>query len=283
MAKTKQALDAEDWSAVERLWQPWIAEGDPEAEFQLGYHYLSFTPCNDDATTERMNELIQQAASKDHPDALWLTATRLTDWETSPAFERLLLRAGQLGSVNAQRSLGVAYATGDWIGPRNLVEAARWYRMAAEKGHAASQYDLGFMILLGEGEPKSIDEGLKWLKRAGEQGEPSAVRLLVDCFENGFCDVPSNSAEAAVWRDRLEEHSRLNPPRPALRYLVVGPEGKASLDILCDVDGVSGFSSMTCGSELTEVNVFYDPAVVQPNAVDERIHAAGISAVRQPD
>jgi hypothetical protein len=40
IAKTKQALDTEDWNAVERLWQPWIARGDPEAELQLGYHYL---------------------------------------------------------------------------------------------------------------------------------------------------------------------------------------------------------------------------------------------------
>jgi hypothetical protein len=230
-----------------------------------------------------MKELVRQAASKDHPDAVWFAATRLADPQTSSEFERLLLGAGQLGSVNAQRSLGVAYATGDWTGPRDLVEAARWYRLAAEKGHAASQYDLGLMIMLGEGEPKNIDEGLKWLKRAGEQGEFSAFRLLVDCYENGFCGVPLDAAQAAIWRGRLEEYNRLNPPKPMLRYSMESSEIDSSLEFLWDVDGVTGFSSMTRGSEMTEFCIFYDPAVVAPTAVDEHIRAAGIYAVRQED
>jgi TPR repeat protein len=69
--------------------------------------------------------------------------------------------------VNAQRALGVRHATGDWSGPKDLVEAARWYRLAAEKGNAESQFDLGFMLLLGEGEPKNIEEGLMCLGQLG--------------------------------------------------------------------------------------------------------------------
>ncbi len=108
-----------------------------------------------------MYELLKDAAAKNHPDAIWLLATHFADSpETDPEFERQILRAGRLGSVNAQRALGVLYATGDWSGPKDLVEAARWYRLAAEKGHAESQYDLGFMLLLGEGGPKNIEEGL---------------------------------------------------------------------------------------------------------------------------
>lgn len=183
--------------------------------------------------------------------------------------------------MNAQRSLGAAYATGDWTGPRDLVEAARWYRLAAEKGHAASQYDLGFMILLGEGEPKNIDEGLKWLKRAGEQGEFFAFRLLVDCYEDGFCGVPLDAAQAAIWRGRLEEYNRLNPLKPMLRYSMESSEIDSSLEFLWDVDGVTGFSSMRRVSEIIEFYVFYDPAVVAPMAVDEHIRTAGLSAVRQ--
>jgi hypothetical protein len=35
LAKTKQALDADDWDDVVRLWQSWIERGDAEAEYQL--------------------------------------------------------------------------------------------------------------------------------------------------------------------------------------------------------------------------------------------------------
>ena len=73
------------------------------------------------------------------------------------------------------------YATGDWSGPKDLAEAARWYRLAAEKGEAESQYDLGFMLLLGEGGPKNTEEGVMWLERAGElgRGRPSACSWTV--------------------------------------------------------------------------------------------------------
>jgi arginine decarboxylase-like protein len=79
LAKTKQALDADDWKAAEHIWQPWIEQGDAEAEFQLGYHYLRYTARKDDLTTERMEALVNTAASKDHPHAICFLATRLVD------------------------------------------------------------------------------------------------------------------------------------------------------------------------------------------------------------
>jgi TPR repeat protein len=277
LAKTKLALDADDWAAVERLWQPWVEQGDAEAEYQLAYHYLWCTAhADDDPTRGRMVALLEQAAAKDHPDAAWYVAHRMRSRETNPEFERLLLRAGRLGSVDAQRELGVMYATGEWSGPKDLAEAARWYRLAAEKGHAESQYDLGFMLLLGEGEPKNTEEGLMWLHRAGEQGEPGAFRLLADCYEKGYYDVPVNADQAALWRARLEEYDRLNPPSPCRRYFYEGEPFAPSLsDDLSGIDGVTG----SCHSSDGEIFVFYDPVVVTPAQLDEKIRVAGIRAV----
>ena len=165
----------------------------------LAYHYLWCASSEDGATCDRMNELLKDAAAKDHPDAIWFLATRQTHLP-SPEYERLVLRAGQLGSANAQREPGVMYATGDWSGPKDSRKlCARWYRLAAEQGHALSQYDLGFMLLLGEGGDRNTEEGLMWLERAGD----FAFRLLVDCYENGYCDVPMDATKAARWRSWL--------------------------------------------------------------------------------
>jgi TPR repeat protein len=277
LAKTKLALDADDWDAVARLWQPWIDQGDAEAEYQLAYHYLWCTPCEDDATRERMEALIRDAAAKDHPDAIWFQATHQTrSRETNSELDRLLLRAGQLGSVNAQRELGAMYATGDWSGPKDLVEAARWYRLAAEKGDARSQYDLGFMLLLGEGEPKNTEEGLAWLERAGGGGENTAFRLLADCYENGYYDVPADAEKAALWRSRLEEYERLNPPGPSVRYSIEDGVSESTLERLLDIEGVTGFAYMEGAKE---INVGYDSALIAPAELDEKIRAAGIPAV----
>jgi hypothetical protein len=274
LAKTQQALDTDDWNAVEQLWDPWIQQGDAEAAYQLAYHYLWCTPCDDDAIRDRMKKLLRDAAAKDHPDAIWFLANRETrSRETDPEFERLLLRAGRLGSVSAQRQLGVMYATGDWSGPKDPAEAVRWYRLAAERGHAESQYDLGFMLLLGEGGQKNPEEGLMWLDRAGESGEWKAFRLLVDCYEDGYCDVPVDAAKAALWRGRMEEYERLHPPSPSRRYSVDGTISESSLECLWEIEGVIGFAYM--GSD-DQFLVSYDPALIRPAQLDERIRATGL-------
>lgn len=273
LALTKQALDAGDWNAVERLWQPWIEQGDPEAAYQLAYHYLWGSPCDDDQTRDRMMDLARAAAAKDHPDASWFLAMRQRrSHGPDPDYDQQVLRAGRLGSMRAQRELGVNYATGDWSGPTDQAEAVRWYRRAAEQGHAESQYDLGFMLLLGEGAPQNTDEGLTWLERAGEGGEYSAFRLLVDCYENGYCGVPVDPSKAAFWRARMEEYDRLHPFR---RYQIGGLLDERSLGSILDIEGVLGHSTSTADSRIW---VFYDPTILTPAQLDERIKTAGLAA-----
>jgi len=178
--------------------------------------------------------------------------------------------------VNAQRELGVMHATGDWSVPKDLAEAARWYRLAAEKGDAESQYDLGFMLLLGQGEPKNTEEGVMWIERAGELGEYNALRLLVDCFENGYYDVPVDAGKSALSRRRLEEYNRLHPPSPSRWYSIEGAVGESSLECLRDIEGVIGFAFMTGGHQFC---VSFEPATITPAQLDEKIRAAGLSAL----
>ena len=279
LAKTKHALDADDWNAVERIWQPWIEQGEAEAEFQLGYHYLRYVACEDDPGTERMEALVKAAAAKDHADALWFLASRLEYWqeETTPESERLLLRAGELGSLNAQASLGNLYATGDSSVPIDLAKSVAWYRRAAEKGERGSQYELGFSLLLGEGGPKNTDEGLIWLERAAELGSNDACKLLADCYGNGSFDVPLDAAKAARWRDRLEEYERLHPPSPHLRYGLEDVVGPSSIALLLAIEGVTGFGYIE-GDRA--INISFDPALITPAKLDEKVRAAGIGAIR---
>ena len=46
--------------------------------------------------------------------------------------------------------------------PENDAEAVRWYRLAAEQGHAISQASLGFMYDNGEGVPENAAEAVRW-------------------------------------------------------------------------------------------------------------------------
>jgi TPR repeat protein len=113
--------------------------------------------------------------------------------------DALLLKAGELGSRDAQRDLGALYATGDWTGPHDAVRAAEWYRRAADRGHADAQYNLGFMYFLGEVVPSDSAVGLRWLRLAADQGEESSYRLLADLYRNGYYGVSVDPAEATRW------------------------------------------------------------------------------------
>lgn len=64
---------------------------------------------------------------------------------------------------------GRNYATGK-SGSRDFVQAAKWYRLAAEAGHAQAQKNLGLLYVSGRGVPKDDEEAEKWLRKAQAQG-----------------------------------------------------------------------------------------------------------------
>ncbi len=53
--------------------------------------------------------------------------------------------------------------------PQDDVEAARWYRLAAEQGNARAQFNLGSMYEKGEGVPQDYVVAHMWLNLAGAQ------------------------------------------------------------------------------------------------------------------
>jgi hypothetical protein len=42
--------------------------------------------------------------------------------------------------------------------PQDDVEAVRWYRLAADQGHANAQYNLGVMYDIGAGVPQGASD-----------------------------------------------------------------------------------------------------------------------------
>ena len=76
------------------------------------------------------------------------------------------------------------HATGDGA-RRNDVLAVRWYSRAAHRGDPESQYDLGYMLLLGEGVAADRTEARRWLERAAANGHAGAAALLQDLEATG--------------------------------------------------------------------------------------------------
>ena len=61
------------------------------------------------------------------------------------------------------------YAEGKGVS-KDEAEAVRWYRLAADQGHAEAQYFLGIMYADGRGVSKDEAEAVRWYRLAGGPG-----------------------------------------------------------------------------------------------------------------
>lgn len=84
------------------------------------------------------------------------------------------------GDADAEFNLGQAYRLGRGV-PLDLAAAKMWFEKAAGAGHLDSETTLG-LLLFQNGERA---EGLKWLKRAAEEGEPRAQLVYGTALYNG--------------------------------------------------------------------------------------------------
>lgn len=82
----------------------------------------------------------------------------------------------------AANQLGIIYKHGKYV-ERDLAEAERFYRSAAEAGFPAAASNLGLMLLVDI--PGREAEGVEWLKKAAEQKYPDAWNFLGICYEIG--------------------------------------------------------------------------------------------------
>jgi hypothetical protein len=123
----------------------------------------------------------------------------------------------QQGDPEAAFNLGQAYRLGRGV-PLDLGAAQMWYQRAADKGSVDAQTNLG-LLLFQNGDHAA---GLKWLRRAAEQGDPRALLVYGTALYNGD-GVPqdkllgyafiSHAAEQglAPAKDTLDQLNQLMP------------------------------------------------------------------------
>lgn len=58
------------------------------------------------------------------------------------------------------------------------AKAVKWYRKAANQGHSGGQCNLGLMYYNGEGVQEDRDKAISWWKKSAEQGDKTAIANL---------------------------------------------------------------------------------------------------------
>ncbi|MFN7095950.1 MAG: hypothetical protein ACK4PR_00085, partial [Gammaproteobacteria bacterium] len=101
------------------------------------------------------------------------------------------------GYAVAQDQLSDRYQRGDGV-PKNLEEAKKWYRNAAEQGYPPAQHKVGNMYSIGKGIPKNPQQAVIWYRKAAEQGYPPAQNKVGNIYLNGE-GVPKDPQQAVIW------------------------------------------------------------------------------------
>jgi len=127
--------------------------------------------------------------------SLAISANELS--EEAYKFAETQLLAEWVGLPDQQHALATAYYTGNGV-KQDYLEAAKWFRLAADQGLAKSQHMLGVMYDQGDGMPQDYLTAVTWFRKAADQGYEPAEFALGNTYAMGK-GVPQSYAEAYVW------------------------------------------------------------------------------------
>lgn len=121
------------------------------------------------------------------------------------AQEMFQYAATYYADADAQYSLARLYLDGQGVA-KDPRQAARWFNLAAEKGHAPSQALLGHLLVTGQGVPRQSARGLMWLTLARDAASSAKDKWIVDLHDKAFAAANDNDRQAAL--AYLEQHMR---------------------------------------------------------------------------
>jgi len=97
----------------------------------------------------------------------------------------------------AQALLGAAYMEGKGVA-KDMVAAAGWLQLAADKGIKEAQFNIGVLYSNGEGVRQDFRRAAEYYTLAAKQGDPNAQMNLAMLYGSGN-GVPADVAKAYMW------------------------------------------------------------------------------------
>jgi TPR repeat protein len=110
---------------------------------------------------------------------------------------QLLARPNGRHTSIAQRSLALCYSSGRGV-LQDDTEAARWHRLAADRGFADAQVNIGICYADGIGVAQNVAEAVRWYRLAADQRDKYGQCRIGVCYQNGT-GVAQDDAEAVRW------------------------------------------------------------------------------------
>ena len=121
---------------------------------------------------------------------------------------RLYKIAAEMENAEAQLNLGLSMQYGEGT-PRDPVGAFTWLKRAADAGHAGAQGTTGLALLTGHGVRENKALGVVYYRRSADQGDAIAMNNLGNCYAQGD-GVPRDPSAAVLWLKRAQDAGNPN-------------------------------------------------------------------------
>ncbi len=149
-----------------------------------------------------------------------------TDWDLQPVAH--VMRAAKpgpfsKGDLEAQFALGNRFECGHNT-TQDYVEAAKWYSLAAKRGHLGATLRLAAMAELGLGGPIDRDKAWNHLLFAVKSGSPDAVFQIGEFILRN----PKTGNSPLVYFERAAEQGHVEASLRCARIYMFGSDGIAS-------------------------------------------------------
>lgn len=115
-----------------------------------------------------------------------------------------LRQAVAAGDPNALFEVARRYTDGDGV-ERDLGDAVRWYEMAANRGHAPSQYRLGNFHEKGHGVAQDLASAAMWYEKAAMAGNALAMHNLGVLNAQGLVSGDADMSTAIGWFEKAAD------------------------------------------------------------------------------
>jgi TPR repeat protein len=106
--------------------------------------------------------------------------------------------ATYFGDSDAQYNLGRLFLDGAPNRPRDPVLAARWLRLAANKGQHQAQAILGHILFAGEDLPRQAARGLMYLTLARDGASGNSDKWIIDLYDQAFAAATPEEREMGL-------------------------------------------------------------------------------------
>lgn len=161
--------------------KPYSNKGRAEAELPLGEH--SYIIAADGYITAEGKVTLNGGNARTLTEQLEREDATIASQQTHPKESDETLTAAQMDALGE-----TAFDAKDY------AEALKWYRKAAEQGHASGQFHLGYMYENGFGVRQDKDTAKYWYEKATGQGNKYAKKQLKEIQKK---ETASSSADGA--------------------------------------------------------------------------------------